>query len=394
MKEIIPTFVFSLCFALSLYGQAEKTTSTDASMKNKTHFEIPEGFAFVCPPCGCAEDQAHQDRPGSCSGCGMTMVATIKNAPRRAAPSPEERAAARKKVGIFVFDGVQIIDFTGPYEVFGQAGMEVFTVAQSAEPIRTGMNMQVVPNYSFDNCPDLDIVVLPGGGVGRHQRNEAVMKWVKKQAAATETTLSVCNGAFFLAEAGLLDGKRATTFASLIPSLERLAPKATIVRDERFVDNGKIVTSAGLSSGIDGALHVVSEYLGVGRTQEIATNLEYDWDPEGDYVRAALADNLLRGARDLLRQFEHETLRFEGTNDYWQSQYLVKTQVGADKLTDLIAMQLSSVEKWRKQDGKGGSSTWRLQGNDHRTWLGKVAVEASENRPDEIYVTYWVGKEK
>ena len=323
----------------------------------------------------------------------MTTIATIKDAPRRTAPTRDERAAARKKVGIFVFDGVQIIDFTGPYEVFGQAGMEVFTVAQSAEPIRTVMNMKVVPNYSFDNCPDLDIVVLPGGGVGRHQQNEGVLEWVKKQAAATETTLSVCNGAFFLAEAGLLDGKKATTFASLIPSLERLAPKATVVRDERFVDNGKIVTSAGLSSGIDGALHVVSEYLGVGRTQEIATNLEYDWEPEGGYVRAALADNLLRGARDLLRQFEHETLRFEGTTDYWKSQYLVKTQIGADNLMDLIALQLSAVEKWRKQKSEGSASAWRLQGNDHSQWQGKVSVEAAEDRPDEIYVTYWVGKE-
>src|SRR6185436_18797067 len=105
-----------------------------------------------------------------------------------------------------------------------------------------------------------------------------VQAWVKKNAAQSERVLSVCNGAFYVASTGLLDHQKATTFNGLIPELEKEVPTATIVRNERFADNGKIIAAAGLASGIDGALHVVQEYSGLARAQELATNLEYNWD--------------------------------------------------------------------------------------------------------------------
>ena len=126
----------------------------------------------------------------------------------------------------------------------------------------------------------------------------AVQQWVRESAKNAEIVLSVCNGAFFLGRAGLLDGLEATTFAGLIDDLQKAAPKARVVRNKRYVDNGKIITSAGLSSGIDGSLHVIERLFGKGDAQVVATSLEYDWRPDGGYVRAMLADRHLRGAYD------------------------------------------------------------------------------------------------
>lgn len=348
-------------------------------------YTIPDNIAFTCPPCGCAGDEDHSKTAGTCSHCGMAQIATFTDT-KPMQPAGNNSHRAHKKVAIFIFDGVQIIDFAGPYEVFGQAGMEVFTVGETGETIRTAMGMQVTPTYSFDNSQSFDILVLPGGGVSRHQQKPAVLDWVRKQVDQSESTLSVCNGAFFLAHAGLLDGKRATTFASLIPSLADIAPKTEVVNNERFVDNGKIVTSAGLSSGIDASLYVVSKYLGMGRTQEIATTLEYDWDPEGGYVRAALPDNLLRSPRNLLAQFEYKTLRYEGNQNHWKSQYLIKTDLPADKMMELIEAQLILAEGWKKQSQSGLSSTWSL---DQEPWRAKVSLEKDS---EGMIVSYMVKK--
>lgn len=355
IRRWYPTVFFILLFGL-LMGQTEKRE-----------------IAFTCPPCGCPVDEEYHDKAGNCDHCGMAMMATYKGMEALERTNRPERI--RKKVAILIFEGVQIIDYTGPYEVFGQAHWEVFTVADKPDMIKTAMGMQVTPHYTFDNCPEFDIVVFPGGGVSQHLDNQKVMNWVKSSVAESETALSVCNGAFFLGEAGLLDGKTATTFASLIPALQELAPKAKVVSDQRFVDNGKIVTSAGLSSGLDGSLHVVSEYLGIGRTQEIATNLEYPWDPEAGYVRAALADKYLRGARNVLRQFDGQTLRYEGNRDQWQNKYLVKTELKAKELLALVEYQLEKAENWEKVKTKGMASKWKVPVSDNETWHGGLSIE-------------------
>jgi hypothetical protein len=144
--------------------------------------------------------------------------------------------------------------------------------------------------------------------------------------------LSVCNGAFFLAKAGLLDGLEATTFASLIPGLQTAAPKAKVVSNKRFADNGKIITSAGLSSGIDASLHVVEKLLGKGWAQRVATNLEYNWDPESKFVRAMLADKYLESANDFIGSFERELVRHEGGTDRWETQWKIQTEKSATRI--------------------------------------------------------------
>jgi transcriptional regulator GlxA family with amidase domain len=186
--------------------------------------------------------------------------------------------SAAKNVAILIYDGVQIIDSMGPYEVFGQAGWNVYTVAAKAQPVTSAMGQTLVPRYSFANAPRPDILVAPGGDVDGPMADPKVIAWIRGESQKAEVVLSVCTGAFLLARAGLLDGLTATTYQSAIPRLRAVAPKTRVVTDRRFVDNGKIVTSAGLSAGLDAALHVVAKLSGNERAEDVARNLEYRWD--------------------------------------------------------------------------------------------------------------------
>ncbi len=186
-----------------------------------------------------------------------------------------------EKVGILVFNGVQIIDSMGPFEIFGAAGFAVATVAETADPVTTSMGLTIVPAYSFADAPRFDVLVVPGGGVRMARRSAATLEFVRAATSRAAHTLSVCNGAFILASAGLLDGLTATTTASLIDDLRAEFPKTKVVSDRRFVDNGKIVTAGGLSAGIDGALHVVAVMRGDEAAARVAEGEEYDWRPEG-----------------------------------------------------------------------------------------------------------------
>ena len=239
---------------------------------------------YVCGPCACGNDDTVYKEPGSCPACGMELV-------KKKDVQPQER---RMKAAIFIFEGVQIIDFTGPYEVFGQAGINAFTVAEKASPITTSMGMTVTPAYTFENAPEAEILLVPGGNVDPHLENKNVIQWIQKRAESSQHVLSVCNGAFYLAKAGLLDGKQATTFYALIDELKSSFPKVNVVSNKRFADNGKIVTSAGLSSGIDATLYLISKIQGKGRAQAVALNLEYNWQPDSNYARANFADKYIR----------------------------------------------------------------------------------------------------
>ncbi len=203
----------------------------------------------------------------------------------------QQKKKAKPKVGILVFDGVQIIDFTGPYEVFGQGGFEASTVAVSLEPIVTTMNMKVVPTFCMENAPEYDVLVVPGGEVDACCENKDLLQWLNRSTA--EIVMSVCNGAFILAAAGMLEGLKATTYYELLDELAETAPGTRVLKDQRFVDNGRILTTAGLTSGLDGALHVVSKLKGKATAQRVALNMEYNWRPDFGYASAALADRFL-----------------------------------------------------------------------------------------------------
>lgn len=193
-------------------------------------------------------------------------------------------AERKRNVAIVVFDQVEVLDFAGPYEVFSVAGevadpgsFNVYMVAESAEPVSGRNDFTVVPHYTFADCPEPDILLVPGGPGTRVEENRAEMvDWVSAKAQPAELVLSVCTGARILAKAGLLDGLEATTHWVSIDELKEMAPTATIHDDRRFVDNGKVVTSAGVSAGIDMSLHIVARLCGDKAAAETARFMEYD----------------------------------------------------------------------------------------------------------------------
>jgi len=193
-----------------------------------------------------------------------------------------------KNVAILLFPGVQIIDYAAPYEVFGQAHTHVFTVAEKAGPITTAMGSVVIPAYTLENSPRVDVLVVPGGdAVFVEVENAKLIRWIRSTAANSQFVLSVCSGAFLLAKAGLLDGLEATTFHLAIDALASAAPKTRVVRGQRYVDNGKVITSGGLTAGIDGSLHVVERLFGAAKARAVAKQLEYEstgfeWNPRAE----------------------------------------------------------------------------------------------------------------
>lgn len=197
--------------------------------------------------------------------------------------SPDQLTAevVRRKVAIVVFEGVELLDFAGPGEVFAAAGhggsFEVFTVGASRESVTSQGFVEITPRFAMAEAPRPDLLVVPGGGVGSLLRDPAAMAWIRETAGKAEVVLSVCNGALVLAEAGLLEGLSATTHAGSIEALRRRAPRTRVVEGERFVDNGRVVTAAGVSAGIDGALHLVARLVGEETARDTARYMEYAW---------------------------------------------------------------------------------------------------------------------
>ncbi|MFN0016586.1 MAG: DJ-1/PfpI family protein [Saprospiraceae bacterium] len=208
---------------------------------------------------------------------------------------PPERPLS---VGIFVYPRVEILDFSGPSEVFGSTpGFKPFVVAFKKEPIVSQGFITITPEYSIDDCPHTDILVFPGGGTGSVMNEPKMIEWIKKRAETTQIMMSVCTGAGLLSKAGLLDGKEATTFHGYIDQLQKITPAAKILVNARFVDNGQVITTAGVSAGIDGALHVVAKIKGEEAAKNTALYMEYDgWKPDSGKV---IETQFLRDVRDL-----------------------------------------------------------------------------------------------
>ncbi|MEQ9297339.1 MAG: DJ-1/PfpI family protein [Cyclobacteriaceae bacterium] len=229
-----------------------------------------------------------------------------------------------KNVAIFIHEGVELFDFAGPGEVFVAAGRQssvfdfnVYTVAASEEQVTSQTFLKVIPNYSIDNCPPPDIIVLPGGSTSIPLKDERVITWIKEADKKTDITLSVCTGAFLLGKAGLLEGLKATTHWGSIERLRQAFPNTEVLENTKYVDNGKIVTSGGVSSGTEGSLHVVSRIAGEITAQKVARYMEYDsWDDrvglvenESTFIAAVKSDGLQNTlASNLLIPFYGELL--------------------------------------------------------------------------------------
>ena len=190
----------------------------------------------------------------------------------------------QRNLAILIFDDVEVLDFCGPFEVFSITGkrdgsnpFHVYTVAEKT-PISARNKLSINPHYTLENCPQPDILVVPGGfGTRREMHNETLLEWINQLYPQTEHILSVCTGALILAKAGLVENIAATTHHQAFNELRAVAPHAEIYEDRRVVDSGKIIFSGGISAGIDASFYLVAKLLGKETALETATYMEYDW---------------------------------------------------------------------------------------------------------------------
>jgi transcriptional regulator GlxA family with amidase domain len=195
------------------------------------------------------------------------------------------------RVLFYLQDGVEVLDFAGPMEVFSYAGFDVAVVSKTKKPILAQGILKILPDYSIEDAPEADILAFFGGNSGNASNDPAVINWVKT-AKSPKYYFSVCTGAFILGKAGLLDHLTVTTFHESITRLQEAVPTAKVLSNVRFVDNGKIITTAGISAGIDGALHLVEKIRGKEIAVQTARYMEYDkWVPEQGLVIASNSKN-------------------------------------------------------------------------------------------------------
>jgi transcriptional regulator GlxA family with amidase domain len=182
-------------------------------------------------------------------------------------------------IAILVFDNVEVLDFAGPFEVFASAGLPVVTVGTQPGEVTTRGGLHVRPTHTIADTLSPSVLVIPGGfGTRVEMRNDAVLAWIRATAERSEIVFSVCTGSLLLAAAGMLSSLPATTHHNAFDELRRADPSCAVTSD-RIVDTGKIVTAAGVSSGIDGAFHVLARLAGSEAAAQTARYIEYPWEP-------------------------------------------------------------------------------------------------------------------
>lgn len=195
-----------------------------------------------------------------------------------------------RTIGIYVFDDVEVLDFAGPYEVFTCATrvsarqapgtpppFRVATIGRHKAMLRARAGLSVFPETEFDDTPAIDVLIVPGGEVTAELDKPDVIAWIAAQAGHCELVASVCTGALLLARAGLLNGLEATTHWDDIALLRKMFPQVRVREERRWIDAGDIVTSGGISAGIDMSLHLVERLAGGALALETARQMEYDW---------------------------------------------------------------------------------------------------------------------
>jgi transcriptional regulator GlxA family with amidase domain len=201
--------------------------------------------------------------------------------------------ARTRSVGIFLYEGMEVLDFAGPFEVFTTATRVkqkqipgvfppflVFTMAETLKPLKSRHGLEVIPQFTIDEHPAMDILIVPGGVVDDVMKNTRVLDWINGCAQKIAVTASVCTGAFILAAAGVLYEKTATTHWEDAKELQSMFPHVIVQPGKPWIDNGSIVTSAGISAGIKMCLHLVARLESKALATRTARQLEFDWKPE------------------------------------------------------------------------------------------------------------------
>jgi putative intracellular protease/amidase len=369
---------------------------------SKAHAAQDAAKKYVCPPCGLDCDKLTFDKPGNCPQCGMTLV-------------PLGGEGGPPTVAILLFNGAQLIDFAGPWEVFGTAGFLVHTVADSLEPHVMVFGEKVIADYTFENSPKSDVLLVPGGGVGQAAQDARLIQWIRTKSKDVSYVMSVCTGAFLLAKAGLLDGLTATTTYGMENELAKAEKNIKVVYPRRFVDAGKVITTAGLSSGIDGALHVVSRIAGKGEAQSAALGMEYRWSANGNFSRAALADRYLpdglQFGRAKIKGVEAKMISTEGDTDGWNTKILVSDPKTPAEIADLVRKRIAAgagvgsapTSHMRREPqmnlkfGPPNSSSsqirWSFTDGQGRRWSGAGIVERAPDDKGSFILTLRVARD-
>jgi hypothetical protein len=227
------------------------------------------------------------------------------------------------------------------------------------------------------------VLLVPGGGTRDAVANPKLIKWVQDNAKESTYVMSVCTGAFILARAGLLDGLSATTVRGGIDRLATAGKNIRVVYDKRYVDNGKIITTAGLSSGIDGAFYLVSKMLGKGQAQQTALGIEYKWDPDAKFARAAYADCYLPDFQGL----DGEIVSTDGDTEQWEIRAVITKPASLAEIMELTQKQIisntphvNSPVSVTTHPGKNPDRAeieWKFTDDEGRAWHGSVAAETS-----------------
>jgi transcriptional regulator GlxA family with amidase domain len=196
---------------------------------------------------------------------------------------------SQRTVGALLFEGFEPLDVFGPLEAWGMLAAEgewkVVTIAESAGAIRSAQGPQAVADYALSDCPTLDVILVPGGiGTRKQVSNGVVIEWLKRRSGEAEVVTSVCTGAALLARAGLLDGRSATSNKKSFGWVVEQGAAVRWVRQARWVEDGRFVTSSGVSAGIDMTLAVIARVAGADAAERIAAGMEYEWhrDPAWD----------------------------------------------------------------------------------------------------------------
>lgn len=188
-------------------------------------------------------------------------------------------------VGIFIYDQAEVLDFSGPFEVFATANrfvssdeaIHVYLIGETGSEVTARAGYKVTPHYGIENHPPIDVLVVVGGVHHQQMQNTHVLDWITQEAKTASIVASVCTGAFLLAQAGVITQQKVTTHWEDIDELRSLFPQLTVVENVRWVEDGSLVTSAGISAGIDMSLYLVSRTHGLALAEKTARQMDFDW---------------------------------------------------------------------------------------------------------------------
>lgn len=208
----------------------------------------------------------------------------------------------QRTLGVLVFPGFEMLDFAGPVELWGNMQREIRLVTVAIQPgeVESAQGVRIIAQHGFRDCPKLDLLLVPGGfGAFQAMKDAATQEFVLTRSKDAEITMSVCNGASILAACGILDGRPATTNKAYWTKSTAPGPKVKWMPKARWVDDGNVVTSSGVSAGLDMTLHVIERLFGPDRAERLAASTEYEWhrDPSRDAFAVSVAPPTNRSGR-------------------------------------------------------------------------------------------------